>query len=210
MGYYASGDGYIAFDRALKEEELEAVSELLLKEFEDVDLNSGADSISFWASEKYHDDAVADILKEIATQYPVKEGCVQYTGEDGCHWRFRYDPTYLETEEACPWLEEDGAVVFEGDRETVLILEHRWDTEANEGSRIRVYAPGRIEAARADMREMVDKVRQEWKRLCGEEPWEQDYTWTNGDEIHLGFETRGPIPRVNTYSWEIYPEEVIR
>ena len=208
MGYYASGDGIIGFDRYLKDEEVQSVLGLLSEEFEDSSFDN--DTVTFWASEKYHGDAVESILNQIARDYPIKHGEVQYVGEDGCHWRFRFDHSCLDTDIGSPWLEEEGEVVFEGDRDTVLVLEHTWDTQFDEGTQIMVYAHDRINLARAKMRYMAEEVRQEWREMLGKDPWEKDYTWEDNDEIHLGFNTSGPFPMVNRYSWEISRKEVAR
>lgn len=209
MGYYASGDGYISFARHLKEDEIERIYELLSREFEDACFND-EESVSFWASEKYHGDTVEDILNEIARDYPVKEGCLQYSGEDGSHWRFRYDHSRLDTESGSPWAEEEGEVIFEGDREAVLILDHNWDTQFNEGREIFVFSPDGIANARAKMRAMAEEVRQKWREIYGADPWEEDYTWEKNDSIHLGFLANGQTPMLNYYSWEICQKEVIR
>ena len=208
MGYYASGDGYINFNRSLSKDEFENVRELLLDEFEDVDTGDSFDYVSFWGSDKYHYDSVENALDRIAKEYPVSEGVLEYAGEDGAHWRFRYDPYGLQTDEGNCWIEENGAVVYESDMDRVIVLEHQWDSEANEGVNVDLFA--NQVAATTVMKDRADRVRREYRNLFGNDPWEGDYTWETPAEIHLGFGPKGGYLHATVYSWRIYPSEVIR
>lgn len=207
MGYYADGSGNICFSRVLKEEEMQAVEEILSEEFEDV--SSDLDYVDFWTSDKYHDDNVLQVLHNISDRFPVSSGCVEYTGEDHCYWRFRYDPGIAESEMASDgWIEESGEIVYESDREPVVVLTKEWCTEENEGCNVEVYRKRNLTLARMAMRAEVRMIRQEWTDRCGYDPWQEDYTWENEDDIHLGFQTDGVYPFVNHYSWSIKVMEV--
>lgn len=208
MGYYASGDGYINFSRSLSKEEFGAVRELLLEEFEDVDTGMDFDYVSFWDSDKYHYDAVEKILEQIASEYPVSEGRLTYSGEDGEHWRFCYDPRGAQTESGKCWIEEGGIVVYDSELNKVYVLEQHWDCEANEGVKVDLFA--NKAAAKGVMRERADRIRLEYRELLGRDPWEEDYTWESENEIHLGFNPKGIYPFATVYSWRIYPSEVIK
>jgi hypothetical protein len=210
MGYYAQGDGSIGFFRSLDDAEADAVADLLHGEFEDAEFASDGKSVSFWTSDKYHSDAVLDILDRLSKEYPVADGCVEYSGEDGCHWRFRLVHPVEDSESIMSdWIEEDGFVSYESDRAFVYVLEHRWDTEDGEGSEVRVYANDCIDTARRDMHIMEDQVREEYRARYGKDPWEEDYTWSSDNAVHLGFETRNGSHVVNYYSWEITAQGVI-
>lgn len=103
MGYYADGNGTIQFTRELSAEEKSRLEKIVEYEW-DYDIDSILDSplkqvctdrmrttgISLWTGEKYHDDSVRQALQDIADNFPVAEGEIEYIGEDNCIWRFIY------------------------------------------------------------------------------------------------------------------------
>lgn len=118
MGYYADGSGSITFSRELKRDEENLIESILDSEWFEFDffLPHGAKEsgnphnpigMVFWCAEKYHSDRVEPMLRELAAIAPIKEGCLEYAGEDGAHWRFLYSP------EDGTWREQTGHVVYE-------------------------------------------------------------------------------------------------
>ena len=85
----------------------------------------------------------------------------------------------------------------------VYILHHRWDTPDNAGCDIRVFR--QIQDASDAMHESVARLKAEFP----EDAWEDDYTWEDTMEVHLGFDLcsyRGDLATI--YYWEILPTEV--
>ena len=61
--------------------------------------------------EKSYDDQWHGLFEKL--KGCVIEGSFEFIGEDGCMWRFRFDPDSQE------WVDERGEVVYELDRELV-------------------------------------------------------------------------------------------
>ncbi len=109
MGYCASGSGSANLKKGVDIEKLEA--DLLRKGNNlDFDFFASIDGeewfISFWGSEKYHEDEVLNFLEALSPS--VENGVIEYLGEDGCAWRFIQDQTGS-------WREENGRVVYADD-----------------------------------------------------------------------------------------------
>ena len=92
MGYYASGGGTIYFRNPLSEEKKNEVSAILenawhygewYKDNRVVDVQMEYD--------KYNYDT-EEAINEIAKNFAVESGSIEYTGEDCERWRFVYNP----------------------------------------------------------------------------------------------------------------------
>ena len=67
---------------------------------DDEDLTIGLESHG-----NYHDELVYAFIRSIAPF--IKAGNIEYTGEDGTQWRFRFDPNKNE------WIEENGSTIYD-------------------------------------------------------------------------------------------------
>ena len=127
MGYYASASGSATIING-KKEELEKILEdkygkygqhcsLDYDFFEDKD----GDCIEITDSENYHEEDTIEFLKTIAPY--ITEGCLDYSGEDDCIWRFVFNP---ETKE---WKEENATIDYNfesySDEQLIAELEKR-------------------------------------------------------------------------------------
>lgn len=85
---------------------------------------------------------------------------------------------------------------------TVHVLSHHYDTPDVEGNEILgVYQ--NIDDARADMSVAAAVIRAQFP----DDIWDDDMTWCDDNEIHLGFDdTGGHIATI--YCWEIATTEV--
>lgn len=86
----------------------------------------------------------------------------------------------------------------------VYVLHRHWDTPSNEGNDI-MGAYKRATSAYYDMMLDVEKV----KTYFESDFWEEDMTWENTHEVHLG-STRGTGNEryATIYGWEIIELEV--
>lgn len=99
MGYYAAGGGEIK----LKQVELPLLVMTRLNDtFEYKVYNDNPETILIDYDNKYHEDSVIETLDAL-TPY-VESGCIQFTGEDGGRWRFRF----INGE----WVEENGKITW--------------------------------------------------------------------------------------------------
>ena len=101
MGYCADGSGSATLKRDAD------IAELKDKlDAHDVWLNWSIykDSVDFYDSDNYHEDETIEFLDTLAPY--VADGEVNYTGEDGSIWRFRFDPDEQE------WVEESAAIDY--------------------------------------------------------------------------------------------------
>jgi len=86
----------------------------------------------------------------------------------------------------------------------VYVLHHYWDTPDNEGDEILgVYR--NKEDAQAEMHRGADKV----KTWYDAGVWQEDFTWEDEYEIHLGFDPQVPFTLATIYCWEIVRMEII-
>ena len=86
---------------------------------------------------------------------------------------------------------------------TVYVAINTWDTPDNEGSEILgVYST--LEKARQQIEAGAAAIRKEFD----EDFWDEDMTWAESTEIHLGRDERGYCNPATIYSWEIVPREV--
>lgn len=101
MGYYANGSGFATLKRDADIAELKDKLDALDVWF---DWSIDKDSVDFYESDKYHEDETIEFLDTLAPY--VAEGEANYTGEDGCAWRFRFDPDEQE------WVEESAMIDY--------------------------------------------------------------------------------------------------
>lgn len=84
----------------------------------------------------------------------------------------------------------------------VHVLHHYFDTPDVEGNEILgVYK--NIDDARADMSAAADAIRSEFL----DDIWDENMTWCEDEEIHLGFDKPGDWS-ATIYCWEIITMEV--
>jgi len=90
----------------------------------------------------------------------------------------------------------------------VYVLYTTWTNPDDEGSEIQVFSEEHLEDARAAMRKNAADIRRCYHddRL-GEDPWEDDYTWEEDNNISMGFCDQ-PFGLATIYTWEIEPLEV--
>lgn len=101
MGYCANGSGFATLKRDADIAELKDKLDALDVRF---DWSIDKDSVDFYESDKYHEDVTIEFLDTLAPY--VAEGEANYTGEDGCAWRFRFDPDEQE------WVEESAMIDY--------------------------------------------------------------------------------------------------
>lgn len=101
MEYCADGSGFATLKRDADIAELKDKLDAL-----DVWLNWSIykDSVDFYDSDNYHEDETIEFLNTLAPY--VAEGEVNYDGEDGCIWRFRFDPDKQK------WVEESATIDY--------------------------------------------------------------------------------------------------
>ena len=86
---------------------------------------------------------------------------------------------------------------------TVYIALHTWDTPDNEGSEILgVYSA--FEKAREQIEAGAAAIRKEYN----EDFWDDDMTWDEPTEIHLGRDEKSFAEFATIYGWEIIAREV--
>lgn len=86
---------------------------------------------------------------------------------------------------------------------TVYVVVHHWDTPDNEGVEV-LGVFSTVEKARAQIEVGADAIRKEFD----EDFWDEDMTWDEPSEIHLGRDERGYCNPATIYSWEIVLREV--
>lgn len=101
MGYCADGSGFATLKKDADIAELKYKLDALDVRF---DWSIDKDGVDFYESDKYHEDETIEFLDTLAPY--VAEGEANYTGEDGCAWRFRFDPDEQE------WVEESAMIDY--------------------------------------------------------------------------------------------------
>lgn len=87
----------------------------------------------------------------------------------------------------------------------VYVLLHEWSSEDTDGVEILgVYSEACVDIARQDMAQSAARVQEEMP----DAHWEDDYTWSEEDSVHMGYRTPGFLLDV-VYSWEIIEKEVV-
>ena len=111
MSYYAVGVGNIIAKDVESFLTLEKMFGGDLSEFGDgfympYEYSGYEEDLSFALSvdEKYYEYEINDFLGEIVNY--IREGEIEYRGEDGCIWHFLYDPS------TSSWKEENGYVAY--------------------------------------------------------------------------------------------------
>lgn len=108
MSYYAKGSGQIVFSSALSYDASWKVRDILDRNLFEFDYD-GVKAFDIWCHCKYYEDEVESALEEISEVAKLKEGYIEYLGEDDALWRFKYSPKKRK------WLEQNGRVVYDGD-----------------------------------------------------------------------------------------------
>lgn len=106
MGYYATGSGSIELKKNVDLEKVKAAMEEIDYSFS-CNIFSGVDSfvLDIQQYEKYYEEDYNDFLKAV-TPY-VKDGCIEFCGEDGCLWRFVFiDGKFIEENAEIVWPSE--------------------------------------------------------------------------------------------------------
>lgn len=99
MGYYASYNGYIRFKNIPDKEIMDCLYNTLDCYSDKKDLLE----VTVDGNDKYHEDEIYEVLNKIKPF--VKEGELEYHGEDDYHWRFIFKDN--------DWVEENGEVYYE-------------------------------------------------------------------------------------------------
>ena len=113
MGYYANGSGNIEFINPLNNDKQKRIEKILdYAGFEFVfygsrKQNNATIGINIWFDCNYHDDLIEKGLNEIMKIADIKDGCMEFHGDDGCHWRFLYDPPERR------WRGQTGHIIYE-------------------------------------------------------------------------------------------------
>ena len=113
MGYYANGSGNIEFINPLNNDKQKRIAEI--REYNYFDFifygsrkrNNATIGIDISFDGNYHGDSIEKGLNEIMKIADIKDGCMEFHGEDGDHWRFLYDPSERR------WREQTGHIVYE-------------------------------------------------------------------------------------------------
>lgn len=103
MSYSATHEGYIAFfSEPKKKEKIIAILQGANLEgyFNDcvIELSSGS------KREKYDDATIDEALNRVNAINPVKEGEIEFHGEDGAYWRYRFNDG--------EWMDESGQLDY--------------------------------------------------------------------------------------------------
>lgn len=85
----------------------------------------------------------------------------------------------------------------------VFVVVHHWDTPDNEGVEV-LGVSSTVEKARAQIVAGAGAIRAAYD----EDFWDEDMTWDEPSEIHLGRDERGYSNPATVYSWEISEQEV--
>ena len=108
MGYYANGSGYATIKEG-KVEELETFLEKATGDLKDAlrDISTEIFSGTIDMSEDDSHWHEADTVLFLNALIPyITEGCVEYSGEDGCLWRYVFNP------ESNKWEEQNGRTYY--------------------------------------------------------------------------------------------------
>ena len=120
MGYYANGGGNIEFINTLCDDKQKRIEEIL--EYDGFEFefygsrkqNNITIGINIWFDNKYHGDSIEEGLNKIREIADIRDGCIEFHGEDGCYWRFLYDPPERR------WREQTGHIVYYGVNEEAI------------------------------------------------------------------------------------------
>ena len=109
MGYYASGDGIIILKKGISTDEVEEILKSYDHRYE-VEINIEEDKNKqiildiVRPHDKWRDDEETELFEIIAPY--IESGHIDFEGEEGCYWRYQYNP---ETKE---WDEHSGEIIF--------------------------------------------------------------------------------------------------
>lgn len=85
----------------------------------------------------------------------------------------------------------------------VFVVVHHWDTPDNEGVEV-LGVFEKIEKARAQIVAVAGAIRAEYY----EDFWDEDMSWDEPMNIHLGRRRRDYLEQATVYSLEIFEQEV--
>ena len=107
MSYYAKGSGRLVFSSALSDDKVRKIENILDQNLFEFDCDGK--NFDIWCYCKYYEDEVESALEEISEVAELKEGYIEYCGEDDALWRFKYSPKKRK------WHEQNGRVVYDDD-----------------------------------------------------------------------------------------------
>lgn len=97
MGYYAQGDGLIKLRASLPDDfKMPDI-------FDEFDIDENSLYVSY--SGKYYEDEIYDFCEKIKNY--TESGTINFSGEDGCIWRFIF--------RGKEWTEESARILYESD-----------------------------------------------------------------------------------------------
>lgn len=106
MGYYAAGGGYVIYEKPITDEQAKIVDEQFGEWVWTEECGTTDGRIVDMAYDgKYYSDEVETVLDKLAELGPIKEGELEFSGEDNCHWRFLYKDG--------AWIEQLGHIVYD-------------------------------------------------------------------------------------------------
>lgn len=224
MGYYASGDGHIVITPPGDLEEfyqdiqrprrddawigeyktakeglktnggvIDAITALLTIDFVDRLDKDSVEIQGYVELSKWYDDQYRKILDAIAPM--CTGGEIRFTGEDDCHWRFRFY-------DGC-WHEEAGEIVYEGDpSKTAWIVSRRYGNDLEEP----IVCVGDEERARKLALEYVLDGLMEALAPEARQKLEKNYLDSNGtwdiEEVSLWAESEFGFTFYEYYFWD--------
>ena len=117
MGYKASADGWIQFMESLDEEQETKFIDLLEGEFTGQMEDLRGKTVAYISRDSdwnFYAEYTMEALTKVSNQLPVEDAEINFEGDDGTFWRFRYKNKN--------WVVEDGGVVFDGDDDPTDVL----------------------------------------------------------------------------------------
>lgn len=194
MGYYANGYRTIVLKDGIKELPKD-VWDKLGNAFE-IDSSEATDSctvITMTQYEKYYEETVYDALNACIPY--IKEGEIEYTGEDDAHWCQIFNPA------AKKWDEKNGDVVYSAqealdrlgpDGVSVVVYKEYSDDSAYGEELIEVYREADLDKARGKLvKSVTEFFGCDWEEVeekadfCDDDTFSHDYvSYYDGDAVH--------------------------
>ncbi len=134
MGYHATGSGRLTFTKNVecvkkmifgKETGDEIIEDLCCNWFSyECDFYDTEDSIYLWHPDDWnYRDGFIEVLEKLAAV--TKKGCIEFTGEDDCHWCVEFNP------QTSHWEEKNGRVIYEDEIEEYKLLKKDFEVVKN-------------------------------------------------------------------------------
>lgn len=128
MGYYAAGSGDVTLKNGIEASDIlekirkEDFDFLCNGEIEEGVTVDGQKALDIWeADDHWHEEDVMEVLNFIKPY--IDAGCLVYSGDESCHWRYVFDP------KTDKWVEENGRIDYNfdsySDEELVEALKKR-------------------------------------------------------------------------------------